>query len=685
MSLSSIKNTKNLTENNIITTPYEKVLSILNEVKNFISIISTNQTKLIRDINWVIKIINSHSLYTYELKDKEIIDKIKNENEEFKDFVKFVYEYNEDILKLNKKNNLINSKSQNIKKNMNLLNVPSIKFKKMIKKEKNEKKKDTQKFYNKNNNNLKINKNYLTEENVNFDRNEFNNKLNLYSLKLVLKYNRSNINKNNINKNSKNLKIFSPLKSSNNHIKNNYSNFSNEVKIFETQKNSIELPKIRHNNNLSLSINPIDFFYSKSIPHSQHLSESNHNLFLKINNLIKQNNFDPNSILYENFNIFELKKIIGYDNVLPFMGKQILENFFLFNDKIIPLDKLENLLYSISKAYNKSVLYHNSIHASDITHTLSLFFQNSNLEEKLETNILDLLSIFIAALGHDVGHPGFNNNFHINSLNDLAITYNDNSVLENFHCSKLFKILMIKDNNIFENINKDDFRIIRKRIISEILSTDMANHGKIMSIVKSKIIFDEKEKKIDNNNNNNNTKDDNLKSSINYNNNKILLLSGNQSTKFEEQQSIFDFLIHSADLAHNTKPFNISVKWVELLSNEFWIQGDVEKENNLPISFLCDRNDSNIPNSQVGFIKGFILPTFELLVQIFPTLDYTVKNANDNINKWQTLLEQNRKTGWTPRNVENKSFNFNYVEVYKDKIENEKKEHHKKVKSLHNF
>ena len=177
--MSLIKNVKMPIENNIITTPYEKVLSILNEVKNFISIISTNQTKLIRDINWVIKIINSHSLYTYELKDKEIIDKIKNENEEFKDFVKFVYEYNEDILKLNKKNFLINSKSQNIKKNMDLLNVPSIKFKKMIKNEKiveNEKKNEIQKINFKNNNNLTINKNQLTEENVNFDRNEFNNK-----------------------------------------------------------------------------------------------------------------------------------------------------------------------------------------------------------------------------------------------------------------------------------------------------------------------------------------------------------------------------------------------------------------------------------------------------------------------------------------------------------------------------
>ena len=101
------------------------------------------------------------------------------------------------------------------------------------------------------------------------------------------------------------------------------------------------------------------------------------------------------------------------------------------------------------------------------------------------------------------------------------------------------------------------------------------------------------------------------------------------------------------------------MKWVELLSEEFWLQGDKEKSMGLTVSFLCDRKDTNVPLSQVNFIRGFILPTFEVLVSIFPNLNYTVENANNNINEWQKLVDAHRLKGWTPRNInkENKEVN----------------------------
>ena len=64
-----------------------------------------------------------------------------------------------------------------------------------------------------------------------------------------------------------------------------------------------------------------------------------------------------------------------------------------------------------------------------------LFFLNSNAEKVCSTNVLDLLSILIASLGHDIGHPGLTNNFQINSLSEMALTYNDISCLENYHAS----------------------------------------------------------------------------------------------------------------------------------------------------------------------------------------------------------------------------------------------------------
>jgi hypothetical protein len=162
-------------------------------------------------------------------------------------------------------------------------------------------------------------------------------------------------------------------------------------------------------------------------------------------------------------------------------------------------------------------------------------------------------------------------------------------------------------------------------MISEILATDMANHGKVISLIKSKISTNEDGKDF-----------------------KFKLLSGNEQTKNEEQQCLLDFMIHLADLAHNTRLFNISLKWVELLSEEFWRQGDLEKKQNLPVTFLCDRDNVNIPQSQKGFISGFIIPTFDCLVKIFPTLRFTLDNANTNLKKWQKLLNEGRLRGWTP-------------------------------------
>ena len=124
-------------------------------------------------------------------------------------------------------------------------------------------------------------------------------------------------------------------------------------------------------------------------------------------------------------------------------------------------------------------------------------------------------------------------------------------------------------------------------------------------------------------------------------------------------------------MGHNTKKFKISLKWVELLSNEFWLQGDKEKKMNLNVSFLCDRDNTDVPKSQVGFIGGFILPTFNYLIIMFPSLRFTVDNAKNNIKEWQKLVDAKRKKGWTPpkklKNGDNKNKNKNDGNIKKKK------------------
>jgi len=102
ISLKKAKATSSRLYSNIITTPCEKVLVILRQIKKFILNISKDQSKVIQNSDWCIKIITSRSLYSYELKEKDNINNLTKINPEFKQLVDFLCEYNEKVIKMNR-------------------------------------------------------------------------------------------------------------------------------------------------------------------------------------------------------------------------------------------------------------------------------------------------------------------------------------------------------------------------------------------------------------------------------------------------------------------------------------------------------------------------------------------------------------------------------------------------------
>jgi hypothetical protein len=628
----------NTINSSIIITPYEKVLKILDSVKQYILSTSKLQTKLIKNLDWVIKIITSHSLYSYELKEKDLISKLAKQNSNFKNFVDFVSKYNEQVIEMNKRNIKLGAKTIEVANE--LLQKPSIKLKKDLKHLKT------------NYSHIAVTPNkYLSTKNKikkKDEKMESQTPSNLSTIKLLKNGNK------NLTRVSTNVNYKVKSKNSKFNFSNLAGNDTDQEKIITKKSEIIKEPKIyfididKYNTEINLKkskksanknllnddkLNTANNI--KEMKYIEKLNKSGYNLSINNLDLLLSNepNFSPKLILRKEFNIFDLEKKVGHKNVLPIMGRILLDSFGLINDKIMPIDKLDSFLISIANQYFATTLYHNSLHGSDITHTICLFFNNSNAEEVCHTKAIDLLSIIVSGLGHDIGHPGLTNNFQVNSLSDLAITYNDNSCLENYHLAKLFKTLRKEDTNIFEKLTTQDFKKIRKKMVSEILATDMAIHGKVINNIRSKI----PEYLLEDNNSSETQKKFELISDIN-----------NEETTEEEKQALLDYFIHAADLGHNTKKFSISLKWVELLSKEFWLQGDKEKKMNLSVSFLCDRDNTDVPKSQVGFIGGFVLPTYHFLISMFPSLSYTTDNAKNNMKEWQKLIEQKRKTGWTP-------------------------------------
>ena len=337
-------------------------------------------------------------------------------------------------------------------------------------------------------------------------------------------------------------------------------------------------------------------------------------IFLKLNeeNILFEN---------ENFNIFDFEKKVGKENILPAISVYVFNYKELF--EIIPYEKFEHFVYEISKGYHRENPYHTDLHAADMLQSIFLYNIYSKFEETLNLIDLDIISMFVSAIIHDYGHPGLNNNYLIKTRDDLAIKYNDISVLENFHVSEAFNIILKKPgNNIFEKLSEENFKICRKNIIEYVLGTDMTFHNKQFQAFKRRLQIE------------------NIKNGQNIDK---LFINSDPINAYNLKLEFLSFIIHAADISNPTKPLNIYKEWAERCVDEFFKQGDLEKKNGLPISFNCDRNTVCLPQSQIGFIDVIVSPLFKVFNEYFPQLSFTLENLKTNYDYYKGILEEEKK------------------------------------------
>lgn len=151
----------------------------------------------------------------------------------------------------------------------------------------------------------------------------------------------------------------------------------------------------------------------------------------------------------------------------------------LFSSLHISPDSFKKCVDRLGNSYHKENPYHNIIHAFDVTHTVYFFIERCNFKEIGKLTKLDYAVLLLAASAHDVDHPGLNNIFLANSRHELAMIYNDKSPLEQHHSATLFRY--IRDTDLLANFKQSDVKYFREKVISMILSTDNAMHGKGIS------------------------------------------------------------------------------------------------------------------------------------------------------------------------------------------------------------
>jgi hypothetical protein len=187
---------------------------------------------------------------------------------------------------------------------------------------------------------------------------------------------------------------------------------------------------------------------------------------------------------------------------------------------------------------------------------------------------LDVFAVLLASLGHDLAHPGVTAAFLVQTRHELAMTYNDTSVLENMHTARLFGILKEQASNVLAALPESDWRDLRKTVVASVLATDMVHHFKMVSDVE---VFCEM--------------------------NEAALQNPEECAELFKTEKNTHFLlslfIHSADIGNPAASWTSCERWAHRVMDEFFAQGDRERELGMPVSAMFDRETVVRPVMQV--------------------------------------------------------------------------------------
>ena len=269
------------------------------------------------------------------------------------------------------------------------------------------------------------------------------------------------------------------------------------------------------------------------------------------------------------------------DGPLVLLALQIFKDHDLCKTFSIPEDKLVRWLRKTEEGY-RAVPYHNSVHAADVLQTFNHFLVHGGMLQWMTP--LEVFATVFACIVHDYKHPGVNNNFLSMTQDTLALRYNDKSILENYHLAQAFLLLRDKSMNVLEGLQAAQLTEFRSLCISLVLVTDMTEHFGFVGFIKQKLESP----------------------------------SGLDYTSAEDRCLAMKLVLKSADISNPAKPLSVVRKWTVRVMEEFFNQGDLEKEKGMAVSPLCDRTTVSLPESQLGFIKFVVLPLFEVLGTMMP-------------------------------------------------------------------
>ncbi|XP_071445047.1 cAMP and cAMP-inhibited cGMP 3',5'-cyclic phosphodiesterase 10A-like, partial [Hetaerina americana] len=256
------------------------------------------------------------------------------------------------------------------------------------------------------------------------------------------------------------------------------------------------------------------------------------------------------------------------------MLKDTLDPQLAANDPLIV-----EFVLTVLNSYRR-LPYHNFQHAVVVTHCAYIILKtNPNLFDQIEVS-----AIMVSAICHDSDHLGMTNSFLMTTNHALSKLY-EKSQLENRHY--YLAAQLIQEMGLFQHLNSAEYGRLMDEIKYNIIATDLA-------------VFLERRRTIMNSMKRN-------ASQLSVKQNRLLMKS---------------ILMTACDLSSNCKPFSVVKEVIEKLCEEYYLQGDKEKELGLCPVGIMDRDlHSRLPEEEVNFYSAIVLPCYSLLTTLIPNTE----------------------------------------------------------------
>ncbi|KAG2493194.1 hypothetical protein HYH03_008614 [Edaphochlamys debaryana] len=307
---------------------------------------------------------------------------------------------------------------------------------------------------------------------------------------------------------------------------------------------------------------------------------------------------------------------------------------------------LARLLRAVEAGYSPTIPYHNSTHAADVLQTLHVLMHGTGLTAHY-VDRLGLLAAYWAAIVHDHGHPGLTNDFLISTCDPLAVRYNDRSPLENHHCASSFALLLRPELDALAHFGAGDKAAFRKQVIEMVMATDMKQHFAFLSHFNTAHRLAAYSAAAANPSHAGGRPVTRPRHGAVVTAAAHGAASGGPPPPPDpaaprplddaERMLSLQIALKVADIGHLGEDLDVHCRWLGVLEEEFFRQGDREAALGLPISPLFDRAKQGVSKSQVGFYDFVALPLAHALASAFPGAAPILDCFHANYDHWRAV------------------------------------------------